>query len=197
MKVVVKRRIRVGGKEYDKVEDLPAELRAAYERALAASAGAPNGGILATTEDGSGTSGGGALPGARATARIQISFGGREYAGVYEMPPKVRKLYEGVMAVVGSADGGGRLDAAGPGSSPDDAGPGASHTGITLGAHGSQIATGEPIPEIHPALQPGARGNTEGPTADRSLLPRPITWLLLGIAMLLASWALARLFAQH
>src|SRR2546422_10158523 len=108
MKIVVKRRIRVNGKDYDRVEDLPPDVRKACERALAGSAGAPAGKTFEDGVDASAACRDGALQGTNARLRARISLGGAEYASVDEMPPDVKKLYEGGTALgVGAGAGGG------------------------------------------------------------------------------------------
>ncbi len=82
VKVTFKTRFKVNGKEYGSLEELPADIRAAYEKALAAKGGLP----AAATAAGS----------------AKITFNGSEYASADEMPPDERRMYESVMAAVES-----------------------------------------------------------------------------------------------
>jgi hypothetical protein len=67
MKINVKRKIKYKGQEYSSVEELPPEVRAAYEKAMA-------------------TSG--------ASVSTKIVFNGQEYASLDQMPAAERQLYE-------------------------------------------------------------------------------------------------------
>ena len=67
MKIDVKTRIKYQGQEYSSVEELPPEVRAAYERAIA--------------------TGG-------ASVSRKIVFNGQEYASLDQMPAAERQLYE-------------------------------------------------------------------------------------------------------
>ena len=75
-KTNVKTVIRYKGKEYSSVEQLPAEVRSAYEATFAK-------GIAA-------------IPG----ARQQIVVNGEHFASAEEMPPADKKLYEDAMQLV-------------------------------------------------------------------------------------------------
>src|SRR5436190_19623953 len=67
MKINVKTRIKYKGQEYSSVEELPPEVRAAYEKAMA--------------------TGG-------ASFNTKIVFNGQEYASLDQMPAAQRQLYE-------------------------------------------------------------------------------------------------------
>ena len=67
MKVNVKTKIKYKGQEYSSVEELPPEVRAAYEKAMA------TGGASFSTK---------------------IVFNGQEYASLDQMPAAQRQLYE-------------------------------------------------------------------------------------------------------
>jgi hypothetical protein len=100
----IKRRIIVNGREYSSVEEMPEDIRRAYERAMA----------NATRE-------GDAIN--RAAPQTKISFNDKEYGNVDEMPEDVRRLYNAAMMTVeahGSfAAGAGRTRE----SSPAPVGP--------------------------------------------------------------------------
>lgn len=80
VKVTVKTRFKVNGKEYGSLEELPPDIRDAYEKAMAAKGGGP----LA-----------GGAPGS-----AKVTFNGREYASLDEMPPEERRMYEEFLAAV-------------------------------------------------------------------------------------------------
>src|SRR5207248_75728 len=67
MKINVKTRIKYKGQEYSSVEELPPEVRAVYEKAMA--------------------TGG-------ASFNTKIVFNGQEYASLDQMPAAQRQLYE-------------------------------------------------------------------------------------------------------
>ena len=92
IKVTVKRRIVFHGKSYDSPEELPEDVRQAYEKAMAD-------------------------PGAGASAAAKLVFNGTEYEGLDAMPPAVRALYESAVGAVASgrlADASGDAAASGP-----------------------------------------------------------------------------------
>ncbi len=93
VKVTVKRRFVVGGKEYGSLEELPADVRKAVETALARR----------------GSEGEHAEP---HEVHSSIIVNGHEYGSVDDMPPEVRRLYGGAMAAV---DAGRLPGAANPG----------------------------------------------------------------------------------
>jgi Tfp pilus assembly protein PilW len=73
--VNVKRKFKVNGKEYNSIEEMPPDIRNAFEKAMASQAG----------------SGQQANP---ATMQTKIIFNGIEYKSVDAMPQDVRQLYE-------------------------------------------------------------------------------------------------------
>ncbi|MDA8432974.1 MAG: hypothetical protein M0Z60_08430 [Nitrospiraceae bacterium] len=78
----VKRRFKINGKEYGSVEEMPDDVRTAFEKAKAGRAA-----------DGTKT----------VTTKTRIVFNGSEYEGIDAMPPDARRLYEQVMK---AAEGG-------------------------------------------------------------------------------------------
>ncbi len=78
--VTVKRKIVVNGKEYGSVEELPANIRTTYEKALS------DGAVPVRAAGGSAVGG-------------RITVGGTTYDSPESMPPEVRRLYDDAMAV--------------------------------------------------------------------------------------------------
>jgi hypothetical protein len=74
----VKRKFKVNGKEYNSIEEMPPDIRSAFEKAMASQAG----------------SGQQANP---ATMQTKIIFNGTEYQSIDAMPQDVRQLYEKVL----------------------------------------------------------------------------------------------------
>jgi hypothetical protein len=74
----VKRKFKVNGKEYNSIEELPVDIRKAFEKAMASQAGS---GLQATP----------------ATIQTKIIFNGTEYKNIDEMPDADRHLYEKVL----------------------------------------------------------------------------------------------------
>jgi hypothetical protein len=72
VKITVKKRIVVNGKEYQRVEDLPPDLRAAYEKAVASRTTPP--------------------------ISMKVTFNGQEYDSLEAMPSFVRRLYAAAVA---------------------------------------------------------------------------------------------------
>lgn len=89
-------RVLINGKEYGSVDEMPADVRQTYGRAVAALKG----------QQGS--------VGTRSTSRI--IFNNRTYDSVEDMPPDVRQAYEDLMAMAGSRRSGnaGLLEIGGP-----------------------------------------------------------------------------------
>jgi len=79
--ISIKRRIIVNGREYSSVEEIPEDLRRAYEQAFSK-----------IGHEGHGIYPGGPQP--------QIVFNGREYEDVDDMPEDVRRLYSAAMMTV-------------------------------------------------------------------------------------------------
>ena len=86
LKVNIKTRIRFNGKEYSCLEDMPPQVRQAYEKALASAQASGTGLISHTTS--------------------KLIFNGHEYASVDEMPADIRRMYEQVMTMVDSNQNG-------------------------------------------------------------------------------------------
>lgn len=71
-------RIRVNGKDYDRVEDLPPEIREVYEKSIGV-------GLGSTT----------------------VTFNGKTYKSANEMPPELRRQFETLMAMAKESPGVG------------------------------------------------------------------------------------------
>jgi len=71
----LKRKFNVNGKEYNSIEEMPPEIRTAFEKAMA-------------------LHGNQTIP---LDTRTTINFNGKEYQSIDEMPPDTRKLYEKVL----------------------------------------------------------------------------------------------------
>lgn len=69
IQVNIRRRFTVNGKEYGSTGEMPADVREAFDKAMA-------GGIRIQTQ------------------KTRIVFNGREYAGLEAMPPEIRLSYE-------------------------------------------------------------------------------------------------------
>ncbi len=78
IRVEVKRKFVVRGKEYKSVEEMPPEIRQAYEKVLAASSKANS-------------------PKSLTLSKTRIIFGGQEYDGIEAMPREVRQAYDRLM----------------------------------------------------------------------------------------------------
>src|SRR5688572_30952849 len=87
-------RIIFNGKPYTKVEDMPVDVRQAYEQATAQFVDRDKNGIPDIFE-------GRAQDNVIAIQQSSITFNGREYKSTGEMPPVVRRLFE---MVLGQAD---------------------------------------------------------------------------------------------
>lgn len=74
-------KVRINGKEYRALDEVPPELRSAYEQALEAARSA--------------------RPGQPAT---KISFDGREFESLEAMPPDLRNAYEAVLAALDTGE---------------------------------------------------------------------------------------------
>ncbi len=90
-KVTVKKRIIVNNHEYARVEEMPDELRKAYESAIAGvGAGQANG---------------------ASGSKLKIVFNGHEYASEESMPPEERQLYDAALASLKTdGTGAGTID---------------------------------------------------------------------------------------
>ena len=124
--ITVKTKFRVNGQDYERVEDMPPDVRRAYERALATTGGERSGLT-------------------RPRSSTKIVFNGQEYASPAQMPAAVRQLYDGVMAAV-DANRNGIPDAleAGEGTSRQVQWPDAAAAGLTPE---SSVAMGAIRPE--------------------------------------------------
>jgi hypothetical protein len=91
IKLAVRTSVGVNTKKYNRVEDMPPEARAAYEKAIGASASA-------------------------ALSANTITFNGETFDSVEAMPPEARRLYESVLA---SLPHGGTSPSASASGSPD------------------------------------------------------------------------------
>ena len=77
----VKRKFIVNGEEYNSVEEMPPELRAAYEKAVRSGAGLR-------------------IEKPQVSVQAKIVFNGREYDSLEAMPADVRRVYQSVMKTV-------------------------------------------------------------------------------------------------
>ncbi len=76
--VNVKRKFKINGKEYNSLEEMPSDIRSAFEKAMASQAGL---GKLMNP----------------AAIQTKIIFNGEEYKSIDAMPQDVRRLYEKVL----------------------------------------------------------------------------------------------------
>lgn len=81
IKFNIKRKYVVNGKEYGSLDEMPAAIREAYEKAVGKARGGEQGDISSI-------------------ASGKIFFNGQEYSSVDSMPPDVRQMYETVMKTV-------------------------------------------------------------------------------------------------
>ena len=86
VKITVKKRIVVNGKEYQSVEELPSGIREAYEKAVADRTGP--------------------------STSLNVTFNGQEYDSLESMPPEIRRLYEDAVSPAGPASVKGDVEAA-------------------------------------------------------------------------------------
>lgn len=77
IQVNIRRRFTVNGREYGSAEEMPADLREAFEKAMA-------GGISVQSR------------------KTRIVFNGREYDGLEAMPAETREAYEKILQAAGS-----------------------------------------------------------------------------------------------
>ena len=73
--VNVKRKFKINGKEYNSIEEMPADIRNAFEKAMSSQAGTIN----------------------PAVTQTKIIFNGTEYPSIDAMPQDVRQLYEKIL----------------------------------------------------------------------------------------------------
>jgi len=76
--VNVKRKYKINGKEYNSIEEMPSDIRKAFEKAMASQAGSDH-------------------QINQATIQTKIIFNGTEYQNIDAMPQDVRQLYEKVL----------------------------------------------------------------------------------------------------
>jgi hypothetical protein len=119
-------KIVINGQEYDSVEEMPPEARAAYEQLLAAFADADQNGMPDMVEEV--LSNMPAMLGAslKAAALNVIHYNGQTYNNLDEMPPEARAAYEKAMsklALFGDQDGDGQPDLMAAAGAPPPAAP--------------------------------------------------------------------------
>jgi hypothetical protein len=83
LSIRLKTKIRINGKEYESVDEMPADARQAYERALSKF-----------------TAGAGSAASQPGSSSGKIVFNGDEYGSVDQMPADVRGMYQRVMAAL-------------------------------------------------------------------------------------------------
>lgn len=81
VKFDLKRKYIVNGKEYGSVEEMPADIRDAYEKAVGKAQGIQHGNIASMSSE-------------------KIVFNGQEYESVNSMPADIRQMYETIMKTV-------------------------------------------------------------------------------------------------
>ena len=81
-------RIRFNGAEYGSAEEMPADVRAAYDRALELAAQGRAGGLL------------GGHVNVKVSTKVRLSSGGKTYDNPDDMPPDVRAQYDKVIAQI-------------------------------------------------------------------------------------------------
>ncbi len=81
----VKRKYKINGIEYNSVEEMPPDIRNAFEKAMASRAGSDH-------------------QGNPAPVRTKIIFNGTEYDGLEAMPQDVRQLYEKMLRAAETGD---------------------------------------------------------------------------------------------
>ena len=85
----VRTKIKINGKEYNSPEEMPADVRSLYEKALAGR--------------------GSAAPNVQFNTNSKITFNGQSFNNKDEMPEDVRRIYDSVMAAM-DKDGDGIPD---------------------------------------------------------------------------------------
>jgi hypothetical protein len=86
----IKKKYKINGKEYSSVEEMPQNIREAFEKAMASKTGLASMTTPAT--------------------RTKIIFNGTEYNNIDEMPQDVRSLYEKILLSSKTTDGSPHLD---------------------------------------------------------------------------------------
>ncbi len=93
-RITVQTKIRVKGQEYANENDMPPDIRDAYEQALGSIDGGAEGARLNISD----------LPRmGRPASNARIIFNGEEYSSVEQMPAQVRGLYDDVIATLAAA----------------------------------------------------------------------------------------------
>jgi hypothetical protein len=182
VRLITKVGIRYKGQLYANREDLPAEAREAFDRAVASALAAVR----------SGQAGGGQAGGGQAGSATELIFNGQAYDSVEAMPPEARRVYEGIMATI---------DRTGiPGSAlPGPAQP--AHLMLQLPAMAEPPAALDALPEGRPmAAAPLLAGPQTAPgeaRLSREMVGRIILVLLLaGLAVLAAIGLLGLTFGR-
>ena len=85
IKFNVKKKFVVNGKEYDSVEEMPADIRKIYEKAISGKAGIHHENVSSMSSG-------------------KIVFNGQEYENVESMPLDIRQMYEMIMKSVGQGN---------------------------------------------------------------------------------------------
>ena len=86
----MKSKIFFNGREYASVDEMPADVRQAYERAMSVFADGDRNGTPDILEDGANVN-------VHMVSHAKIIFNGQEFGSVDEMPPEARRAYEQVM----------------------------------------------------------------------------------------------------
>jgi hypothetical protein len=81
----VNRKYKIKGKEYNSIEEMPPDIRNAFEKAMASREGSDH-------------------QGSPALVRTKIIFNGTEYDGLEAMPQDVRQLYEKMLRAAETGD---------------------------------------------------------------------------------------------
>jgi len=79
--VTINKKIIVNQREYKSVEEMPGDIRAVYEKAMAVAGGAGQGISMKSPNQ-------------------NIFVNGREYKNLEDMPPQIRRIYEGAVAAI-------------------------------------------------------------------------------------------------
>ena len=81
-------KIRFNGTEYNSADEMPSDVRAAYDRALELAAQGKSGGLL------------GGHVNVKVSTKVRLMSGGKTYDNPDEMPPDVRAKYDKVMGQI-------------------------------------------------------------------------------------------------
>ncbi len=122
-KINVKKTFKINGKEYHSVEEMPEDVRKAYEKAMGGLRSAVGNKIVFNGKEyhsveempeDARQAYEKAMAGARVIVRNKIIFNGQEYDSIEAMPPDARQMYESIM---NAAKGGALPDISGFGKS--------------------------------------------------------------------------------